>query len=163
MWRLSSVIIKSSNWKPPIWLFISLLYKTLLGTTSLVPMVPLWYWQCIVLFSTDKHNVEQIQSSVHHVQDGLGKKLILYLVRRKNSARCSAVVDRIKKQTIEKSCLLVKTAFCYWSFVEKREGRGVSGGWAGWAIAHPDFGRIEGAARKQQCAHRIMYYLPTQI
>ena len=25
-------------------------------------------------------------------------------------------------------------------------GRGVSGRWAGWAIAHPVFGRIEGAA-----------------
>ena len=24
--------------------------------------------------------------------------------------------------------------------------RGVTGGWAGWAIAHPDFDRIEGAA-----------------
>ena len=28
--------------------------------------------------------------------------------------------------------------------------RGVTGGWAGWAIAHPGFGRIEGAARQQQ-------------
>ena len=36
--------------------------------------------------------------------------------------------------------------------------RGVSGGWAGWAIAHTDFGRIEGAAGS---THRIMYYLPT--
>ena len=26
--------------------------------------------------------------------------------------------------------------------------RGVSGGWAVWAIAHPDFGRIEGAAMR---------------
>ena len=31
---------------------------------------------------------------------------------------------------------------------DKRQirSRGVSGGWAGWAIAHPGFGRIEGAA-----------------
>ena len=28
--------------------------------------------------------------------------------------------------------------------------RGVSGGWAGWAIAHPVFGRIEGAAGRRQ-------------
>ena len=41
--------------------------------------------------------------------------------------------------------------------------RGVSGGWAGWAIAHTDFGRIEGAAGKRRREHRIMYYLPTQI
>ena len=42
--------------------------------------------------------------------------------------------------------------------------RGVSGWWAGWAIAHPDFGRIEGAAGKcRRRAHRIMYYLPTHI
>ena len=27
--------------------------------------------------------------------------------------------------------------------------RGVSGGWAEWAIAHPDFGRLEGAAGQQ--------------
>ena len=30
--------------------------------------------------------------------------------------------------------------------------RGVSGGWAGWAIAHPDFGRIEGAAGRRRHA-----------
>ena len=36
--------------------------------------------------------------------------------------------------------------------------QGVSGGWAGWAIAHPVFGRIEGAA-----GHRSHYYLPTQF
>ena len=28
--------------------------------------------------------------------------------------------------------------------------RGVNGQWAGWAIAHPDFGRIEGAAVQRQ-------------
>ena len=28
--------------------------------------------------------------------------------------------------------------------------RGVSGGWAGWAIAHPVFGRIEGAAGRRR-------------
>ena len=34
----------------------------------------------------------------------------------------------------------------------------------GQAIAHPDFGRIEGAAgKRRQRAHGIMYYLPTQI
>ena len=38
--------------------------------------------------------------------------------------------------------------------------RSVRDGWAGWVIAHPDFGRIEGAAGS---AHRIMYYLPTHI
>ena len=27
-------------------------------------------------------------------------------------------------------------------------GTGVTGGWAGWAIAHPGFGRIEGVARQ---------------
>ena len=43
--------------------------------------------------------------------------------------------------------------------------RGVTGWWAEWAIAHPDFGRIEGAARKRcvRRLQRIMYYLPTQI
>ena len=30
--------------------------------------------------------------------------------------------------------------------------RGVSGGWAGWAIAHPDFGVIEGAAGRRRHA-----------
>ena len=30
--------------------------------------------------------------------------------------------------------------------------RGVSGVWAGWAIAHPDFGRIEGAAGRRRHA-----------
>ena len=34
--------------------------------------------------------------------------------------------------------------------------RGVNGGWTKWAIAHPDFVRIEGAAGQQ-------YYLPTQV
>ena len=28
--------------------------------------------------------------------------------------------------------------------------RGVSGGWAGWTIVHPDFDRIEGAAGQWQ-------------
>ena len=32
------------------------------------------------------------------------------------------------------------------------EVRGVSGGWPGWAIAHPVFGRIEGAAGRQRQA-----------
>ena len=27
--------------------------------------------------------------------------------------------------------------------------RGVSGGWAGWEIAHPDFGRLEGFSRNK--------------
>ena len=40
--------------------------------------------------------------------------------------------------------------------------RGVSGGWAGWAIAHPDFGRIEGAAG-QLCGGAPHHYLPLQI
>ena len=31
-----------------------------------------------------------------------------------------------------------------------KDSRGVTGGWAGWVIAHPVFGRIEGAARQQQ-------------
>ena len=35
---------------------------------------------------------------------------------------------------------LGKKSFCH------VENRGISGGWAGWAIAHPGFGRIEGAA-----------------
>ena len=35
--------------------------------------------------------------------------------------------------------------------------RGVSGRWAGWAIAHPVFGRIEGAAgRRQRCATLLL-------
>ena len=35
--------------------------------------------------------------------------------------------------------------------------RGVNGGWAGWAIAHPVFGRIEGArGRRQQCATLLL-------
>ena len=38
--------------------------------------------------------------------------------------------------------------------------RGVSGGWAGWAIAHPLFGRIEGATGSGGMLH---YYLPTQF
>ena len=35
--------------------------------------------------------------------------------------------------------------------------RGVTGGWAGWAIAHPGFDRIE--SRWEAAAHRIMYVL----
>ena len=35
--------------------------------------------------------------------------------------------------------------------------RRVSGGWAGWAIAHQDFGRIEGAARKRR--RRASHYV----
>ena len=31
--------------------------------------------------------------------------------------------------------------------------RGVSGGWAGWAIAHPVFGKIEGAAHPVLGSH----------
>ena len=39
--------------------------------------------------------------------------------------------------------------------------RGVSGEWA---IAHPDFGRIESATvKRRQHAHCFMYYLPNQI
>ena len=40
--------------------------------------------------------------------------------------------------------------------LEKIIGRGVSGGWAGWAIAHPVFDRIEGRGAPH-------YYLPTQF
>ena len=29
------------------------------------------------------------------------------------------------------------------------KSRGVSGGWAGWEIAHPDFGRLEGFSRNK--------------
>ena len=42
--------------------------------------------------------------------------------------------------------------------------RGVSGGWAGWAIAHPVFGRIEGTAgRRRGGSGASHYYLPTQF
>ena len=42
--------------------------------------------------------------------------------------------------------------------------RGVSGGWAGWAIAHPVLGRIEGAARRRRGGSGTQhYYLPTQF
>ena len=34
--------------------------------------------------------------------------------------------------------------------------RGVTGGWAGWAIAHPVFGRIEGAARQRYRAALLL-------
>ena len=34
--------------------------------------------------------------------------------------------------------------------------RGVSGGWAGWTIAHPVFGKIEGAAGQRQCAALLL-------
>ena len=45
--------------------------------------------------------------------------------------------------------------------ISSPKNRGVSGGWA---IAHPDFGRVEGAAAsKGRRADCIMYYLPTQI
>ena len=47
---------------------------------------------------------------------------------------------RITKQT--KLC--EKNIYIFMIFV--KTCRGVSGGWAGWAIAHPVFGRIEGAA-----------------
>ena len=34
--------------------------------------------------------------------------------------------------------------------------RGVSGGWAGWAIAHPVFGRIEGVAGQRRRAALLL-------
>ena len=34
--------------------------------------------------------------------------------------------------------------------------RSVAGGWAGWAIAHPVFGRIEGAARQRYRAALLL-------
>ena len=34
--------------------------------------------------------------------------------------------------------------------------RGVNGGWAGWAIAHPVFGRKEGAAGQRQRAGLLL-------
>ena len=45
----------------------------------------------------------------------------------------------------------------YWVYKRSKKiaFRGVSGGWAGWEIAHPDFGRIERGAPH--------YYLPTQF
>ena len=42
--------------------------------------------------------------------------------------------------------------------------RGVSGGWAEWAIAHPVFGRIEGdAVRRHGGRGAPHYYLPIQF
>jgi hypothetical protein len=38
--------------------------------------------------------------------------------------------------------------------------RGVSGMWAGWAIAHPFFGRIEGAARRRQRSATLLLAHP---
>ena len=37
--------------------------------------------------------------------------------------------------------------------------RGVTGGWAGWAIVHQGFGIIEGAAKQQQCTALLIAYL----
>ena len=33
---------------------------------------------------------------------------------------------------------------------EQQQNRGVTGEWVGWAIAHPVFGSVEGAAGKQR-------------
>ena len=38
--------------------------------------------------------------------------------------------------------------------------RGVSGGWLGWAIAHPVFGRIEGVAGRRQWRSALLIAHP---
>ena len=42
------------------------------------------------------------------------------------------------------------------SYQESKRNRGVNGGWAGMAIVHPGFGRIEGATGQQRHAELLL-------
>ena len=72
-----------------------------------------------------------------------------------NSAVGNIVVYSEENIVFELQCLGYETLInimylvtVVWIFVQKI--RGVSGGLAGWAIAHPDFGRLKGIARQRR-------------